>query len=92
MVVDTLKVQMVHPLDALQTMVRRIYGPNGCVWAQEQTHYTLWRHVRAEAGEVLVSQTVKDLVAGSGIAFEDRGLTELKGVPGQWRLYSVASC
>jgi class 3 adenylate cyclase len=47
---------------------------------------------RAEAGEVLVSQTVKDLVAGSGIAFEDRGLAELKGVPGQWRLYSVASC
>jgi len=40
---------------------------------------------------VLVSQTVKDLVAGSGIAFEDRGLAELKGVPGEWRLYSVAS-
>ena len=47
---------------------------------------------QAEAGEVLVSQTVKDLVAGSGIAFEHRGLAELKGVPGQWRLYSVASC
>jgi class 3 adenylate cyclase len=46
---------------------------------------------RAGAGEVLVSQTVKDLVAGSGISFEDRGLAELKGVPGQWRLYSVAS-
>jgi class 3 adenylate cyclase len=46
---------------------------------------------RAEAGEVLVSQTVKDLVAGSGIAFEDRGLAELKGVPGQWRLYAVTS-
>jgi class 3 adenylate cyclase len=47
---------------------------------------------RAGAGEVLVSQTVKDLVAGSGISFEDRGLAELKGVPGQWRLYSVTSC
>jgi len=46
---------------------------------------------QAAAGEVLVSQTVKDLVAGSGITFEDRGLKELKGVPGQWRLYSVAS-
>ena len=45
----------------------------------------------AAAGEVLVSQTVKDLVAGSGITFEDRGLKELKGVPGEWRLYSVAS-
>jgi class 3 adenylate cyclase len=47
---------------------------------------------RAAAGEVLVSQTVKDLVAGSGIGFDDRGLAELKGVPGQWRLYSVTSC
>ena len=45
----------------------------------------------AAAGDVLVSQTVKDLVAGSGIAFEDRGAYELKGVPGDWRLYSVAS-
>jgi class 3 adenylate cyclase len=43
---------------------------------------------RAEPGEVLVSQTVKDLVAGSGISFEDRGKHELKGV-GAWRLYSV---
>jgi len=45
----------------------------------------------AAADEVLVSQTVKDLVAGSGITFEDRGLAELKGVPGKWQLYSVAS-
>ena len=45
---------------------------------------------RAAAGEVLVSQTVKDLVAGSGIGFDDRGLAELKGVPGEWRLYAVA--
>jgi class 3 adenylate cyclase len=45
----------------------------------------------AADGEVLVSQTVKDLVAGSGITFEDRGLAELKGVPGKWRLYSVTS-
>ena len=45
---------------------------------------------KAGAGEVLVSQTVKDLVAGSGIEFEDRGGAELKGVPGEWRLYAVA--
>jgi len=45
----------------------------------------------AAAGEVLVSQTVKDLVAGSGMTFEDRGPQELKGVPGKWRVYSVAS-
>jgi class 3 adenylate cyclase len=44
----------------------------------------------AEADEVLVSSTVKDLVAGSGLAFEDRGVRELKGVPGEWRLYSLA--
>jgi class 3 adenylate cyclase len=45
---------------------------------------------KADSGEVLVSQTVKDLVAGSGIEFDDRGAHELKGVPGEWRLYSVA--
>jgi len=43
----------------------------------------------ARTGEVLVSQTVKDLVAGSGIEFEDRGAHELKGIPGEWRLYAV---
>ena len=43
----------------------------------------------AEPGEVLVSRTVKDLVAGSGIEFDDRGDQELKGVPGEWRLYAV---
>jgi pimeloyl-ACP methyl ester carboxylesterase len=44
----------------------------------------------AGAGEVLVSQTVKDLVAGSGIEFEGRGTHVLKGVPGEWNVYSVA--
>ena len=43
----------------------------------------------AAAGEVLVSSTVKDLVAGSGIAFEDRGSHALKGVPEEWRLFAV---
>jgi pimeloyl-ACP methyl ester carboxylesterase len=45
---------------------------------------------RAEPGEVLVSSTVKDLVVGSGLDFVERGAQELKGVPGEWRLYSVA--
>jgi class 3 adenylate cyclase/pimeloyl-ACP methyl ester carboxylesterase len=45
----------------------------------------------AQSGEVLVSQTVKDLVAGSGIAFEDRGVASLKGVPGEWRLFAVTA-
>jgi class 3 adenylate cyclase len=45
---------------------------------------------QASAGEVLVSGTVKDLVVGSGIEFDDRGAAELKGVPGEWRLFAVA--
>jgi class 3 adenylate cyclase len=44
----------------------------------------------AGAGEVLVSGTVKDLVAGSGLRFADRGVRELKGIPGEWRIYSVS--
>ncbi len=49
--------------------------------------------VSAEAGarEVLVSRTVKDLVAGSGITFDDRGTHELKGVPDSWQLLAVSS-
>jgi pimeloyl-ACP methyl ester carboxylesterase len=43
----------------------------------------------AGSGEVLVSSTVKDLVAGSGLEFADRGTHELKGVPGEWRLFAV---
>ena len=46
---------------------------------------------KAGPGEVLASSTVKDLVAGSGLEFEDRGSHELKGVPGEWRLYAVAN-
>jgi class 3 adenylate cyclase len=43
----------------------------------------------AEVGEVLVSSTVKDLVVGSGLEFSDRGTHELKGIPGEWRLFAV---
>jgi len=45
----------------------------------------------AEPGEVLVSSTVKDLVAGSGLAFTDRGTHVLRGVPDEWRLFAVDS-
>ena len=54
-------------------------------------------HIGARVGalagpsEVLVSSTVKDLVAGSGLVFEDRGEHQLKGVPETWRLYAVAA-
>jgi class 3 adenylate cyclase len=43
----------------------------------------------AQPGEVVVSSTVKDIVAGSGIAFEERGERELDGVPGTWRLFTA---
>ena len=46
---------------------------------------------KAAPGEVLVSRTVKDLVAGSGIEFEERGTHELKGLAGEWQLYAVSS-
>ncbi len=45
----------------------------------------------ARAGEILVTRTVTDLVAGSGIQFEDRGERELRGVPGSWRLFTVSA-
>jgi class 3 adenylate cyclase len=44
---------------------------------------------QAEPGEVLVSSTVKDLVAGSGLQFAERGVADLKGVPGRWQLYAA---
>ncbi|OBJ07964.1 adenylate/guanylate cyclase domain-containing protein [Mycobacterium colombiense] len=45
----------------------------------------------AGANDVLVSSTLRDLVIGSGLEFDERGSHELKGVPGEWRLYAVAS-
>jgi class 3 adenylate cyclase len=58
-----------------------------------QTKYAVHIGARIAAlagpGEVLVSQTVKDLVAGSGLRFDDRGAHALKGVPGEWHLYAV---
>ncbi len=55
------------------------------------TAVVIGARIAASAGpaEVLVSQTVRDLVAGSGLSFEDRGEHELKGVPGTWRLFAV---
>lgn len=45
----------------------------------------------AQSDEILVTGTVRDLVAGSGLRFDDRGLHPLKGVPGEWRLFALAS-
>ena len=44
----------------------------------------------AGSGEVLVSSTVKDLVAGAGLVFETRGARSLKGVPGEWAIFAAA--
>lgn len=43
----------------------------------------------AKPGEVLVSSTVKDLVAGSGLRFQDRGLHQRKGIQGEWHLFAA---
>jgi class 3 adenylate cyclase len=43
----------------------------------------------ADPAEILVSRTVRDLVVGSDIAFSDRGTHQLKGIEGEWQLYSV---
>jgi class 3 adenylate cyclase len=48
------------------------------------------RRALAKSSEVLVSQTVRDLMVGSDLAFEDRGLHTLRGVPGEWRVHAVA--
>lgn len=45
----------------------------------------------AAPGEVLVTSTIRDLVAGSGIRFKDRGMRQLKGVPGEWQLLTVST-
>jgi class 3 adenylate cyclase len=57
--------------------------------ATPETGYA--RTAKAGPSEILVSRTVKDVAAGSGLAFEDAGEHELKGVPDRWRLYRVAS-
>ena len=53
-------------------------APQGSTWGAEVP----------QPGEVLVSSTVKDLVAGSGIEFDDRGEHTLRGIAGAWRLYT----
>ena len=54
-----------------------------CTSARASAH---WRG----PNDVLVSSTLRDLVIGSGLEFEERGTHELKGVPGEWRLFAVA--
>jgi class 3 adenylate cyclase len=70
---------------------------NGCwaVWRRKRSFHgrrggVCFRLIRKQmTGEVLVSSTVRDLVAGSGLSFRDRGVQPLKGVPGEGRLFEV---
>ncbi len=61
-------------------------GPFDVVWAP---HTGARIMAKAEPGSVFVSRTVKDLVSGSGINFQDHGVHQLKGIPGEWRLFSA---
>ena len=64
------------------------------MWCADRRRIRLpHRNASALAGpnDVLVSSTLRDLVIGSGLEFEERGAHELKGVPGEWRLFAVAS-
>ena len=63
-----------------------------CPTVADDPEFLAWyvRHMRSSTSEVLVSRTVKDLVAGGGFTFVERGSHTLKGVPGEWQLYAVA--
>ena len=81
-------------VDALRSPIGRRNGMLSSVRGDDVAGIAVHIGARVAAlaapGEVMTSSTVKDLVAGSGIEFEDRGTHELKGVPGEWRLYAVA--
>lgn len=66
-------------------------GPNGERVSGIAVHLGARIGAEARADEVLVSSTVRDLVAGSGLEFEERGERELSGIPGRWRLYAAVS-
>jgi class 3 adenylate cyclase len=53
-------------------------------------HLGARNHARAAPGEVRVSSTVRDLVVGSGLAFADRGVHRLRGIPGEWHLFAAS--
>jgi class 3 adenylate cyclase len=88
--------QMVESLAAIGVRIRAGLHTGECEVMGDDiggvaVHIAARVSAKAEGGEVLVSRTVKDLVAGSGIEFADRGEHELKGVPDSWQLLAVAS-
>lgn len=87
---------IVEDADALSLSVRAGVHTGECELVGEKiagiaVHVGARLAAVAAPGEVVVSGTVRDLVAGSGFAFEDRGERELKGVPGSWRVFAVVA-
>ena len=76
------------PID--RVFVRGFAGDLLSAWEQPMLVRFIEELAVAGPGEILVSSTVKDLVAGSGIAFVERGDHALKGIPGHWKLYAIA--
>jgi class 3 adenylate cyclase len=68
-----------------------VRGPRGDDIGGVAVHIGTRVSVLAGPNDVLVSSTLRDLVIGSELEFEERGAHELKGVPGEWRLFAVAS-
>jgi class 3 adenylate cyclase len=87
---------VVHALSDLDVQVRAGIHIGECARTRDDligiaVHTAARVAASASTGEVRVSSTVRDLVAGSGIVFEERGVHTLKGVPGEWRLYAVGT-
>jgi class 3 adenylate cyclase len=87
--------EIVEEIDALGLSVRCGLHTGECELLDDDiggiaVHISARVNALARGGEVLASSTVKDLVVGSDLDFDDRGTHELRGVPGEWRLYAVS--
>jgi class 3 adenylate cyclase len=88
--------EIVEQVDALGLSVRCGLHTGECEMLDGDVggiavHISARINALARGGEVLVSSTVKDLVVGSDLDFDDRAAHELRGVPGEWRLYAVSN-
>lgn len=85
---------LIERVSALDLQLRAGVHTGECEWLDDDVagmavHISARISAQAQAGEILVSSTVRDLVVGSGIGFADAGEHELKGVPGRWRVLKV---
>ena len=85
--------EVVPELPSIQGWVEAMTSLGRLIFFDQPGTGDIAARVSAQAGpnDVLVSSTLRDLVIGSGLEFEDRGTHTLKGVPGEWRLFAVAS-